>query len=202
MRKFFIILIFFFIGCGSLSSYKEPSFKVIESKENISIREYGSYLIAYTEEKGTSDSNANPSFRKLFKYIQGENISKTTIPMTTPVIEKESQKIPMTVPVFEKETANFYRMEFVLPETMNLENAPKPTNPNVKLEEIKSKLVAVVVFSGFMGKEKIESKKKELSEYLKENNYKPVGEFYQARYNAPFTIPFLRRNEVLIEVKK
>lgn len=122
--------------------------------------------------------------------------------MTTPVLEKESEKIPMTVPVFEKEIASVYRMEFVLPETMNLDNAPKPTNPEVKLEESPSKLVGVIRFSGFMGAEKIESKKKELKEFLKEKNYTPVGEFYLARYNAPFTLPFLRRNEVLVEVKK
>jgi hypothetical protein len=120
--------------------------------------------------------------------------------MTVPVtMEPKSEKISMTAPVSMQEAAGKWRMHFVMPSKYTLETLPAPNNAEVKLREVPAKKFAVVRFSGFAGEEKTAKKTEELLTWLEGKQIKPSGVPELARYNAPWTLPFMRRNEVMVE---
>ena len=93
---------------------------------------------------------------------------------------------------------NQWRMYFVMPSKYTLETLPKPNNPAVTLRAIPASNVAVLRFSGLAGEEKTAKKTAELLAWLKSKQITPIGEPELARYNPPWTLPFLRRNEVMV----
>jgi hypothetical protein len=132
--------------------------------------------------------------------------------MTAPVsIEPAtpSEKIAMTAPVSVEPQAGTgsgmmqakrWRVQFSMPGQYSMATLPKPRNPAVALREVPGKRYAVLVFSGFAGEEKAQQKTDELVDWLKAKKIQPVATPQLARYNPPWTLPFLRRNEILIEI--
>ena len=95
-------------------------------------------------------------------------------------------------------------MAFSMPSKYTLQSLPKPLDSNIKLVEVPAKMFAVIRFTGaYDNLKKRRSKINELSKWLSTRpQYKKVSEPVFAGYDPPFTLPFLRRNEVLIEIKK
>jgi hypothetical protein len=87
-----------------------------------------------------------------------------------------------------------------MPREYSMATLPKPANRAVTLREVPGKRYAVLVFSGLAGEEKVQQKTDELLAWLKTKNRKVVATPQLARYNPPWTLPFLRRNEILVEV--
>jgi DNA gyrase inhibitor GyrI len=81
-----------------------------------------------------------------------------------------------------------------------METLPKPNNPAVRLKEIAAKRYAVIRFSGMAGEESLKRRTKELNEWVDAKNLTPVSGPVYAFYNPPWTLPFLRRNEVMVEI--
>jgi hypothetical protein len=108
----------------------------------------------------------------------------------------------MTSPVEKNNINNKVQMRFFLPKEFTIENSPKPINPKVKVIEIPEQTFAVLNYSGFNGNEKFNAKAEELKLILSKSLYKIVGEPTYFGYDPPFTIPFLRKHEVLIPVEK
>ena len=178
------------------------------SLKNIEVRTYESLVLVSTPMTPSEKSKKpeNSAFFKLFDYISGENAGSADIAMTAPVImdAKESEsgtKIPMTAPVFMDSDAETPMMSFVLPSSYNLKTAPKPTNPEVSLKELKNYTVATIRFNGRLTDKNVEKHKAILEEWIETEGYKVTGPYQRAGYNAPFTLPMFRRNEVLIPVK-
>jgi len=157
--------------------------------DNLEIRRYPDVIIATV--RGYSD---NEAFGILFDYIAGSNKSKKKIEMTAPVIS--SEKIPMTVPVVSR-TGSF---SFVLPSSYSMNTVPEPSDARARIEEIKSRSVAVIRFRGYTSDENVKSKVIMLLDKLRKNGIDSQGEPFLMRYNPPFTPGFLRRNEVGVEV--
>jgi DNA gyrase inhibitor GyrI len=86
-----------------------------------------------------------------------------------------------------------------MPSEYTIETLPKPNNPKVTLRKVSSKRYAVHQFSWLAGAEKVAKKTAELQKWLQEKGIEPKGEPILARYNPPWTLPFLRRNEVMLE---
>jgi hypothetical protein len=153
-----------------------------------------------------SADGMNSAFRDLFRYIAGENEGSTEIAMTAPVLINESEaastgtEIAMTAPVFMKERSEEQVMSFVMPADFTLKSTPKPTNPNVWVTEVKDYKVVVIKFSGLLSDSNVETQTKILNSWIAKNGYTAISEPVNAAYNGPFTIPWLRHNEVLIEV--
>jgi len=124
--------------------------------------------------------------------------------MTAPVLmDKEidtSTEIPMTAPVFMDGDKNEPMMSFVLPETYTIETAPKPKNDAVTLSELNDYTVAAIQFSGRLTDKNIKKHKDILEAWIADKGYKVTGSYKSAGYNAPFVLPMLRRNEVLIPI--
>ncbi|MBK8814732.1 MAG: heme-binding protein [Methylococcaceae bacterium] len=194
----------FLAGCSlfGIQSEESPGYEILEKHGTVEIRQYRPFLVVQTEDAGDYESASKLSFFRLFDYISGKNQSKQKIAMTAPVLqEPKPEKITMTAPVFQEQSGQKWTMRFVLPSQYQLATAPQPTDPAVLIKEIPAKKVAVLEFSGFLNKNNIAEKKEELSTWLKENNLKAISESRSAGYNPPWTIPFLRRNEVHIDIE-
>lgn len=210
-----ILLVWTAISYFLNRSVKTPEYTVVEKSEGYEIRSYKPYLTAQVEVSGTYDEAINKGFRILADYIFGNNTKQTGIAMTAPVTEAESKKIAMTAPVVEKESEvlsmtapvvetgdNKKRIiSFVMPFEYTLETLPKPNNPEVKIVPQEARKVAVLRFSWFRNAQRVADKKQELSKFLERDSIKPKGSPEYAGYNAPFTAPWLYRNEVMIEIE-
>jgi hypothetical protein len=158
---------------------EEPSYVVLKTLEQgIEVREYDTQIRATTQM-----GKENRSFGILAEYIFGQN--------------DQSEKIGMTAPVV---TYND-KMSFVMPKRYDLESLPKPLNDQIEIDQVQKAKVAVIRFSGFTSPKKIDDEAEKLLTVLKSNGIEIEGEPFLMRYNSPWTLPFLRRNEVAIKVK-
>lgn len=188
---------------------EEPKYTVIEKNDTFEIREYTSYVVAQTEVTGKFDEMGSKAFRILFKYISGENQQSNTIEMTAPILEEktqqEGQKIQMTSPVLQEidmENSQSTIYSFVMPQKFTLATLPIPLDKRITLKEVSAKTVAVRVFSGSWEEENFKQNETVLLDALYKANIKTVGKPNYARYNSPFSLWFMRRNEIMIEVQK
>lgn len=180
-------------------------YKVLERDGAIEIRNYESLILVTTEMPGGMDEGQNEAFQRLFKYISGENEPKREIEMTAPVImqsQDSDQKIKMTAPVFMSNQGETQTMSFVLPAQYDFQTAPKPSNSSVRLQEMKDHTVAALQFSGLLNEKNIQRQHALLQNWIDDSDYQQTGSYMTAGYNPPWTLPFLRRNEVLIPVEQ
>ena len=187
-------------------AYEEPRYTVIEKTDNIEIRQYDPYVVAQTVIESDFEQAGNQAHRILAAYISGENVSTESIEMTIPVsqeaIQPQSEKIEMTVPVNQEKVENGrYLISFVMPERYTIETLPMPKDDRVKLAQVPAKKVAVIRYSGTWSRENYGENESELLKYLEQNNHEIIGEPVWARYNPPFIPWFLRRNEIIVEIK-
>jgi effector-binding domain-containing protein len=92
-------------------------------------------------------------------------------------------------------------MSFVLPVGYTLATAPVPLDSAIVLKEIPSKKVAVLTYSGYLSEQVIDEKTNELKSWLAANNYQAISSPRSAGFDPPWTLPFLRRNEVHIDIE-
>ncbi len=169
-------------------------YDTIKKLNNVEIRRYPKIVVAKVS------NFESDSFGLLFRFISGNNRQKEKLKMITPVVSQEgSQEIPMTSPVLSDFSTAGY-MAFVMPPEFSLETTPLPLDNRVKIEEVPSRLVAVLRFGGSWSEEHFEEKTKQLLEELEHASIKTKCNIFTMLYNPPFTPSFLRRNEVAIEV--
>jgi hypothetical protein len=163
-------------------------YETIEKNDSFEVRRYKRLVFASTLMSEGLDSAYGP-FRKLFDYISGNNTNTQKIAMTAPVFLDQLEKTTET-------------MSFVLPENFSLPTAPLPKDKAVKLSELRNLTVAVISFSGFLNQGSILVHRAKLQNWIMERGFKIIGVPKAAGYNPPFTLPFLRRNEILIPIEK
>lgn len=207
---------------GAAMATPEPSYTLLEQLDDFELRNYAPKIIAQTTVTGDYDAASRKGFKILANYIFGNNSVSNTedaknsakISMTAPVIMKPSDgvgdnrsddknndtsaKISMTAPVSMQKTDGSWQMTFVMPEHYTMATIPKPNNPAVTLIEIPEVRYAVVKFSGLAGEKKVAQKTAELQQWMLTKKLTPVATPELARYNPPWTLPFMRRNEVMI----
>jgi len=185
------------------SNVDEPEYEVLVAEDPIEVRQYPDLAVVTTTAERDYDEATDAAFRRLFDYISGENAGERKIEMTAPVIqETEGREIAMTAPVLQEKAGERWKMAFVLPSELTADTAPRPTNPAVTLETQPGGTVAVITYSGFLDEENIAEAREQLEAWIAESDYEATGAFRSAGYNPPWTIPFLRRNEVQIPVKR
>jgi hypothetical protein len=169
-------------------------YSVIKKIGDVEIRKYPGVILAST----INASEDNSAFMIIADYIFGNNRSSKKISMTAPVIT--SEKISMTAPVITSNKENKLKMSFIMPSEYTLKTLPKPASSKVKIETLSSRKLAVLRFTGFTPKSKVTKLQNKLISTLKENKIKIKSEPFLMRYNSPWSIPFLRRNEVAVEI--
>ena len=197
-----LILIVGVLAGPVMSDVEKPDYKVIQSEQNIEIRQYEPMIIAEVEVDGKREDAIGDGFRLLADYIFGNNTVQQVISMTAPVQQKENQKIAMTAPVQQQSTGKSWRMSFVMPSKYSMDSLPVPNNNRVRLKEILTKKFVVIEFSGTNSNENVTKHENQLMNYIEANQINIIGSPKYAFYNAPWTLPFLRRNEVMIEIKQ
>lgn len=194
-------------GCsvfGNRSGYEQPGYKVVESLGELTeIRAYEPRVAAEARvENEDLDDGRDAAFRLLFDYITGSNRTDAKIAMTVPVESTDtSEKIAMTVPVESSRTGdNQVYMRFFLPAKYERATAPKPLDPRIKIVDMPMQTVAVLRFSGFGGEDSVAEKKRELLASLATTSWRPLADSVVYFYDPPWTLPFFRRNEVVVAV--
>ncbi len=183
-----------------MSRVEQPDYKVEKQDGAIEIRSYEPMIAAQTEVQGERKAAINEGFRLIAGYIFGKNKPQEKIAMTAPVEQQQSQKIAMTAPVEQQGQENSWTVRFIMPKSWTMQTLPVPSDPRVKLEPLPARRFLVVTFSGLAGDDAIESKKVELKLYAAKHNLLTVGEPVLAFYNPPWTLPMLRRNEIMLEL--
>lgn len=182
---------------------EEPSYKVVKTYDEFEVREYPPILIAQTIVKDSFEDAGNAGFRILAKYIFGENQSRTKIAMTAPVAQVEkvtSEKIAMTAPVNLVKQSSGYAVQFTMPKEFTKQTLPVPNDARIEILEIPSRKVAVYKYSGGWSEARYQDKLALFRAALQKSSVAVVGEPMLARYNSPFMIWFLRRNEIWFEL--
>lgn len=179
---------------------QEPQFTVNLTKGTCSVRAYAPMVVAEVMLKGSRAEAAREGFRLLAGYIFGGNTRRQSIAMTAPVIisAKQSQTIAMTAPVMQSGMDGNWSVRFVMPPEFTLDTLPLPNNQRVELIAIPASRFAVNQFSGLARDSDIEMKTAELREFCAENALVVHGIPALARYDPPWTLWFMRRNEIMI----
>ena len=162
---------------------EQLKYQTIDVNEIYEIRKYSDRLVIETK-----TSNQNSSFRKLFNYISGSN--------------EKNQEIKMTAPVTQIEKNGNMTMQFYLPSEFDENNVPNPSNSEVKILNMKGGYFAAITYSGRASDKNFLKHKEILENQLKEDNISILSPPIRATYNSPFTLPMLRRNEVMFEIER
>ena len=203
MKTSYLLYIFILIS-NSIMATDEPEFKLILKEDKFEIREYIPKIIAQIEVFGDFDDASSKGFKILADYIFGNNTindGSSRIEMTAPVeMEPISQKINMAKPLLTQGRDNDWIISFIMPNEFTLETLPKPNNKSIKILSLPKEKYAVIVFSGLVRESSYLEKEKLLNQFIKEKKLKTSGEIKIARYNPPWTLPFFRRNELMIKI--
>jgi hypothetical protein len=201
VTMFLVILLVGYITIGEImSDVKRPKYDVISSVDNLEIRQYESMIVAEVEVQGERDAAIRKGFRLLADYIFGNNTVQKDIEMTAPVQQQKNQKIAMTVPVQQQFFGDVWQISFVMPSEYSLATLPKPNNEAVKISQIPAKQFIATKFSGTSSNDNIAKHEKKLLQYIQKNKIPTRGSPKYAFYNPPWTLPFMRQNEIMMEI--
>ena len=192
---------FILIGAVNTMAIEEAPYKVLKSSDQFELREYAPHVLAETIVDGDQEGAGNKAFRRLFRYISGDNRSRAKVAMTAPVSqEKAGEKISMTAPVGQQRDGDKWAVSFMMPSAYTLETLPNPDDPLITLRQVPARQMAAVRYSGFWSESNYRDNLKELQEWVRSQGLTTSGEPVWARYDPPWTLWFLRRNEILIPV--
>lgn len=164
-------------GLYIITTTERPGYEVLrELAPSVEIRQYEAQTWIATDYEGDDSS-----FRVLASYIFGGN--------------REGRKVAMTAPVITDE-----RMVFILPAGMKRADAPTPEGQPIEFTEVPPRRLATLQFGWTTSDDRVAKKTDELLELLARDGAVTRGEPFLMRYNDPWTPPFMRRNEVAIEV--
>ncbi len=182
---------------------EEPPFTASLKEGDFEVREYPPLIAAEVTVSGERSDAISAGFRLLAGYIFGGNTKKQSIAMTAPVTQAatESEKIAMTAPVTQTGSEAGWTVRFIMPQGYTLDSLPTPNDPKVKLVPLVPSRVAVVQFSGLAKEPDIIEQTALLNAFITKHKLTPTGPATLARYDPPWTLWFLRRNEVMIPVQ-
>lgn len=189
------------IGAMDAMAIEEAKYEVVKKDNKFEIRDYAPHILAETVVEGDVKDAGNKAFKRLFRYISGDNRSHDKVAMTAPVSQQPMrEKIKMTAPVGQRRVQEKWAVSFMMPASYTLETLPEPEDPNITLSQVSARRMAAVRYTGFWSEKLYLRYKLELESWIHEKGLTIVGDPIWARYNPPFTPWFLRRNEILIPV--
>jgi effector-binding domain-containing protein len=198
-----VIAVSLIIGATGSTAEEEAKYAVALRDGRFEIRDYEPQIVAEVVVGGTLLEADDMAFGRLFRYISGRNRSTAKIPMTAPVSqEPRSEKIEMTAPVGLQRADGGWAVSFVMPASYTMESLPAPDDPGIKLRQVPAARVAAIRYSGFWSEKGYLRNKEALQSWIKEKGFAIAGEPVWARYNPPWTLWFMRRNEILIPVRE
>ncbi|MEK6232542.1 MAG: heme-binding protein [Luteolibacter sp.] len=179
------VLIVLMGGIFSSCAIEKPDYETLQKEGNFEVRKYAAIKVVSAPMKDMG--KRNDSFRKLFKYISGENEANQKIAMTSPVFMEDAEK---------ENAASTGKMSFMLPAKVAEKGAPAPDGDGLAVTEISGGTFAVLRFEGWSKQDSRNKASAALAKLISENKLKPAGSTFFAFYDPPWTPEFMRRNEV------
>ena len=182
---------------------EQPRYTVLQRDGNFELRRYEPYIVAELEVSASFEEAGNAAFRPLANYIFGENRGSEKMEMTAPVTQTPTgEKIGMTAPVIQSAgSSGVYVVSFVMPSRYTLATLPLPVDERIHFREVPSAVVAAWTYRGGWSQARYAKEEKALRAALMKAKRTAMGPPVWARYNAPFWPSFLRKNEILVEVR-
>lgn len=193
----------FAIPAAIAASVKEPTYEVLSTHDGVELRSYAPLIRAETVVRGPYKESLNDGFRILANYIFGGNTGGREIAMTAPVGAQPAagEKIAMTAPVGAEAVEEGWLVSFVMPAEFTMDTLPKPLDSRVTLREVPAQRVAAWRFSGWAGERAVERVNASMEAAMASQGLVAAGDPVIAQYNPPWTLPFMRRNELLVPVR-
>ena len=160
---------------------ESPEYKLVAEDGRFEVRNYPDMTVARTA-MGDGD------FMRLFRYISGDN--------------EAEQKIAMTAPVLVQHRGEESGMSFVVPREVAAAKAPAPKAAEVSVDTMPAARFAVFTYSGRRTDKNEADALGKLRAWMEKKNLKPEGEPVFAYYDPPWTLPFMRRNDVMLRVAR
>ena len=181
---------------------EEPDYEVIKKFDQVELRRYAPYVVAEVVLDSAAEDAGNQAFPILAGYIFGKNKGEKKFAMTAPVMQAAAPvRMDMTAPVTQSAVTGGMRVQFVLPKGVTLATAPEPIDPRVQIREVPAGTWAVIRYSGTWSQSNYLEHLAALKASLQAQGVATQGEPVLARYNAPFTPWFMRRNEVWLALR-
>ncbi len=169
-------------GLAARAGYATAPYHVVQTDGKFELRDYPVLVVAETPMHG-----ADSAFMRLFHFIGGRNAMQQKIAMTTPVFMNHTTSTNAT-------------MAFVMPEKLGTNGVPPPTETAVVIKQVPAGRFAVLRFSGWRSKKNSAAALAQLTAWLAQEKVVPTGEPVFAYFDPPWTLPFWRRNEVMLRV--
>ncbi|AQT80996.1 heme-binding protein [Mycolicibacterium litorale] len=180
---------------------EEPRYTVQRQVDAVEIRRYGPRIAAETAVANDEEAARNEGFRRLARYIFGANSGAGKIAMTAPVAQQHSTKIAMTAPVAtQRAPSGEWVIRFFMPSEYTLDTLPTPNDDRIRLVPVPAETVAVLRFNGPIGPDAVADRTRQLLDTLARNDIATAGDPLAWFYDPPWTLPFRRRNEVVVSV--
>ncbi|KZE98956.1 SOUL family heme-binding protein [Rhodococcus sp. EPR-147] len=181
---------------------EEPPHTSRRLTDAVEIRRYSPRIAAQTTVDADEDEARQEGFRRLAGYIFGGNGGKQRVAMTAPVSQSPagSKKIAMTAPVSSTPGSDGWVVRFFMPAEWTMDTLPTPDDDRVTLVEVPAETVAVLRFSGGRSRDDVEPQMAALTEALRAHGIEMLGEPMTWFYDPPWTLPPLRRNEVVVAI--
>jgi len=203
LRRVFLLVLLVGLFENRAMAVEEPPYRLVSQDGAFEVRQYPALIAAEVSVGGDQDQAGNAGFRLLAAYIFGGNHALESIPMTSPVTQSrgKGQSIAMTAPVVQTESEGTWTVRFIMPHTYTLATLPVPNDPRVHLVALNPATEAVLRFSGLAFASDVAARTLELRHEIAAHHLQAIGPASLARYNPPWTLWFLRRNEVMIPVR-
>lgn len=176
-----------------------PDYQVALRQGGVEFRYYKPFIIAETLVSGEVDyrAAARQGFRRLFNYISGDNLTKERILMTAPV-----RQLPASAGQASKKVTTDvgWKISFVLPGKYTRVSAPVASDSRIRIREVPAQLMAALQYNGRWTQEILNKHTQQLHINLQKMAVRHGNNTLSAVYNSPFSLPFLRRNEVMVSV--
>ncbi len=181
---------------------EEPPYTVVREIGSVEIRRYAAYTVAEVTMNGTAEQAGNAGFRLLAAYIFGSNEGERKLAMTAPVtVRPAPAKLAMTAPVTQTTTADGHLVQFVLPRGTTPATAPVPLDSRIRIREIPATELAAIRYTGSWSDANYRKHLQLLETTLRAQGIAWTGEPIYSRYNSPFSLWFLRRNEIWLALR-
>lgn len=179
---------------------EEPEFTLVQKDGKFELRDYAPVIVAETTLTGSAEQARSAGFMPLADYIFAKDRKGEKIAMTAPVTQAPREQIAMTAPVTQRLNGESWTISFTMPAGYTMGTLPAPANPDVRLVPQPARRMAVLRFSGTAPASAMEIRRQGLLDHVAALGLETVGTPVFAFYDPPWTLPFMRRNEVMIEV--
>ena len=189
------------VASTAVQATEEPTYSIVQSHEVFEVRRYEPYTVAEVVVPGPADKAGNQGFSILAAYIFGQNKGATKMQMTAPVSQTPApMKLDMTAPVTQSATQGGFLVQFVMPRAFTMATLPEPVDSRIVLRDVEPRRYAVIRYPGSSGQANYDKHLDKLRSAVERAAITTHGEPVFSRYDAPYVPPFLRRNEIWLEV--